>query len=171
MQNFSKKTLKSYRDNDTWIKVINSCNFDAIEYNKFYNYIGYQFLPKLLHFEENHNEQKLILEYIEGKKPTLSHIDSFIRFLSYKIIPAFIEWSRLRKRETTLHAERPPFNEELWRNEIYFHVDLKLDNFLLTTDKKLYMIDVDSICYTNFDFFDVILDKIYAEDRKFIKNS
>ena len=37
------KTLKSYKNENTWIKIIDTDNFDYQEYKKFYNFAGYQF--------------------------------------------------------------------------------------------------------------------------------
>ena len=154
MNNYSKKTLNSYRDKDKWIKIVTKTNFDSNEYNNFYNYCGYQFLPKLYNYEKFDNFDKLTMEFIEGETLTNNNINSFIRYLSYKIILSFLEWTKIKKYE----------------NSIFFHVDLKIENFLITENKKLFLIDIDSLLFTSYDFFDVILNEIYRKDQKFIKN-
>ena len=144
------KTLKSYKNENTWIKIIDTDNFDYQEYKKFYNFAGYQFLPELYDVEKLDNGLKIVMEFIGGKKPNIKNIDYIIRFISYKIIPSFIEWSLINN----------------YKDVIYYPCDNKIDNMIITSEKKLYLIDIDSFCKTDFNFFDDILNIIYEKDKK-----
>ena len=144
------KTLKSYKNENTWIKIIDTDNFDYREYKKFYNFAGYQFLPELYDVEKIDSGLKLVMEFIGGKKPSIKYIDYIIRFISYKIIPSFIEWSLINN----------------YKDVIYYPCDNKIDNMIITSEKKLYLIDIDSICKTDFVFFDDILNIIYKKNKR-----
>jgi len=144
------KTLKSYKNENTWIKIIDTDNFDYQEYKKFYNFAGYQFLPELYDVIHYDSGLKLVMEFIGGKKPSIKYIDYIIRFISYKIIPSFIEWSLINN----------------YKDVIYYPCDNKIDNMIITSEKKLYLIDIDSICKTDFVFFDDILNIIYKKNKR-----
>ena len=144
------KTLKSYKNENTWIKIIDTDNFDYQEYKKFYNFAGYQFLPELYDVEKIDSGLKLVMEFIGGKKPSIKYIDYIIRFISYKIIPSFIEWSLINN----------------YKEFIYYPCDNKIDNMIITSEKKLYLIDIDGLGKTDFVFFDDLLNVIYKENKK-----
>ena len=144
------KTLTSYKNENTWVKIIGTNNFDYQEYKKFYNFAGYEFLPELYDVKKHDNGLKIVMEFVGGKRPNIKNIDYIIRFISYKIIPSFIEWSLINN----------------YKDEIYYPCDNKIDNMIITPEKKLYLVDIDAFCKVDFGFFDDLLNIIYKKDKK-----
>jgi len=98
---------------------------------------------------------KFKMEYIEGDSPQLIHYAAVLRYLSYKIIPTLNEWSRLRKIKSNhpLHLssqDKLPLTL-IKDNRIYMHDDLKFNNFLITKNDKLYLMDINSFNWHDFN--------------------
>jgi serine/threonine protein kinase len=136
-------SLLNEKHGNYWIKIIENTDWDAEEYRQFYNHSGHEFLPKLIDYEIFEPYMELKMEYIEGDTPWQRHNDTLedfrdpiLRYLSYKIIPTLYEWSRLR------------MNKE---NRIYMHDDLKFDNFLITKNDKLYLMDINAFYWCDFN--------------------
>jgi serine/threonine protein kinase len=153
--NYSHYTLLNERQGNYWVKIIET-EWDAEEYKKYYNYFGNEFLPKLIDYETDGQTLKLTMEYIEGVSLKSSQYNSTFRYVSYKIIPTLYEWTRLRPKGDLL----------------YMHCDLKFDNFLISENNKLYLMDIDAFCWISPEFFETMLTQIYKNDfLYFEKNS
>jgi len=141
----SSPTLLNEKQGNYWIKIIENTNWDAEEYRQFYNHSGHEFLPKLIDYEIFESYMELKMEYIEGDSPQLVHHGAILRYLSYKIIPTLYEWSRLRKIEAKHSFDL------IKRDKIYMHDDLKFNNFLITKNDKLYLMDINAFFWHDFD--------------------
>ena len=141
----SSKTLLNEKHGNYWIKIIEDVTWDAEEYRQFYKHSGHEFLPKLIDYEILESYMELKMEYIEGDSPRLVHHGAILRYLSYKIVPTLYEWSRLRKIEAKHSFDL------IKRDKIYMHDDLKFNNFLITKNDKLYLMDINAFFWHNFD--------------------
>ena len=147
LANTVTSTRLNEKHGNYWIKIIEDVTWDAEEYRQYYDYFGHEFLPKLIDYEIFDPYMELKMEYIEGDSPKLRHArgenvyDTILRYLSYKIIPTLYEWSRLREIEAKypLHLIK--------ENRIYMHDDLKFNNFLISKNNKLYLMDINSFNY------------------------
>jgi len=154
-------SLLNEKHGNYWIKIIENTDWDAEEYKQYYDAFGHEFLPKLIDYEIFDPYMELKMEYIEGESPRLRHAntrddfrDTILLYLSYKIIPTLYEWSRLRRDK---------------ENRIYMHDDLKFNNFLITKNDKLYLIDIDAFYWCDFNDSTPHADYIYTnppEPRK-----
>ena len=146
-----KADLSNEKHGNYWIKTIENTDWDAEEYKQYYDAFGHEFLPKLIDYEISYPYMKLKMEYIEGDNPHLRTdrgekvYGAILRYISYKIIPTLYEWSRLRKIESKhpLHLIKD--------NKIYMHDDLKFNNFLITKNDKLYLIDINAFYWCDFN--------------------
>jgi len=154
MKNVTSTRLNEKQGN-YWIKIIEDVTWDAEEYRQYYDAFGHEFLPKLIDYEILGSCMKLKMEYIEGDSPQLIHYAAVLRYLSYKIIPTLNEWSRLRKIKSNhpLHLssqDKLPLTL-IKDNRIYMHDDLKFNNFLITKNDKLYLMDINSFNWHDFN--------------------
>ena len=141
-------SLLNEKHGNYWIKIIENTDWDAEEYRQYYDCFGYEFLPKLIDYEIFGPYMELKMEYIEGDSPRLIHHGAILRYLSYKIIPTLYEWSRLRKIKSN-HPLHLSSQDKLpliliKDNRIYMHDDLKFNNFLITKNDKLYLMDINA---------------------------
>jgi|18_taG_2_1085343.scaffolds.fasta_scaffold03645_6 hypothetical protein len=146
MKNVTSTRLNEKQGN-YWIKIIEDVTWDAEEYKQYYDAFGHEFLPELIDYEILGSCMKLKMEYIEGDYPRLIHYAAVLRYLSYKIIPTLNEWSRLRKIKSKDKLPLPMIKD----NRMYMHDDLKFNNFLVTKDDKLYLMDINSFNWHDFN--------------------
>ena len=128
------KTIYSAKHGNHWIKIIDDIHFDVKQYQNFYNYVGYQFLPKLYEYSIIENEKaKFVMSYIKGKQISAKGLKSLFHFVCYKIFPSFTDWAILNSEEDIL----------------YYHTDLKPENFLVNENNEFMLIDIDSMSDIN----------------------
>jgi len=140
------KNLYSAKHDDKWIKIIDNIDFDVKQYQNFYNYVGYQFLPKLYDYSIiEGNKAKFVMAYLDGKQVSMKNIRALFDFVCHTIFPSFMQWTILNRNHMIRDKKE---------NFFYYHNDLKPENFLVIKNKFM-LIDIDAMCLTN------INDKIF----------
>jgi serine/threonine protein kinase len=122
--------------------------WDPDEYKQFWNRFGYAFLPQLIDVITFDSYMELKMKYIDGQRPhdiekSITQRFNFgllIQYISNKIIPSFYEWSRLTEQEGKYRY-----------GKIFIHSDITPNNFLITKKGKIWLIDIDSICWRTFE--------------------
>lgn len=122
------QTLNNYLDKNCWIKQIDY-NFDAESYQIFYKSGDHwTYLPELYDYTWEDGVATMHMEYIKGEKIDHRYNDIVLRFVAYTLIPEIIEWSSCQRLYPL----------------IYSHNDIKLDNFLMSRNGRLILLDIDS---------------------------
>jgi serine/threonine protein kinase len=159
-------TRLNEKDGSYWIKIIEDVTWDAEEYKQYYDAFGHEFLPELIDYEIFDSYMKLKMEYIEGDPPRLIHYAAILRYLSYKIVPTLYEWSRLRKIKSKDKLPLPMIKD----NRMYMHGDLKYNNFLITKNDKLYLMDINSFDWHDFNGLPSVGNTIIPTDVQDLYN-
>jgi|ETNmetMinimDraft_21_1059911.scaffolds.fasta_scaffold05054_3 hypothetical protein len=144
------KTLRlDHMASGRWQKTVSykDCGpfrFDLESYNEFYNFTQGEYLPEVyscvytdedtleLEYEHIHSEIKFPPIVIDEKGSRF--INKTIKKIALVIVPDFFRFSN-QNSET----------QHFFDSDVYFHTDLKMDNFVITPEGNPYLIDIDSM--------------------------
>jgi len=152
-----KRTDKS--GNTYWFKEVDQKQWEVKSYIEFYENYGSSFLPKLIDYTMNYDEDdkkaSIQMEYIDGDSITPSQYPAVMQFACYRIIPMFLRYSMCEIAGISHQEFMDGFLRQKRRCRLYFHVDLKFDNFMIDNKtNKIYLIDIDSLEWTTNEYLD-----------------
>lgn len=148
MKAIHRKKVDPLQQRGYWIKDIPQ-PWDSTSYKEFYENYGKEFLPELIEYNADSNPRHIVMEYIEGRKLKSSEYSQCLKYTCYKIIPSFFRYSFSEQANISLQEIIDGFLK-LERNcRLYYHNDLKFNNFMITENKQFKLIDINAIIWTN----------------------
>lgn len=151
-----KRTDKS--GNIYWFKEVDQKQWDPKSYIEFYENYGSSFLPKLIDYTSNYENDKkasMQMEYIDGENITWSQYSKVMQFACYRIIPMFFRYSMSDVAGISHQEFMDGFLRQKRKCRLYFHVDLKFSNFMINNKtNKIYLIDIDALEWTTNEYLE-----------------